>query len=216
MTTSNNPQSKNEVKSAPDKKDFNSFFAGKMAENAARNESTLAKRAEAKQEWLSKPPTQAQAAAFFEKKKKEIESRSPEQKKEAERAFFARKADQYNKQRESYFNTLKGQDRFAGVNDERLYKLAEARINFQRSLNSDGVKAQIPANGQKPEFGKPLQLVDNPEFGKRMEEFDKFYSNPKNLDAMLEKAASMIEQQREEKSAAKAANTQEAGETLER
>ncbi|MDD2892542.1 MAG: hypothetical protein PHF20_01315 [Halothiobacillaceae bacterium] len=217
MTTSNNPQKPEAPKTAPGKKDFNAFLAGKMADKAMRNESMLEKRAEARAEFLKKPVTQAQAAAFFEKKMKEIEGRSPEQKKAAEKAFFARKADQHNKQRESYFNGLKGQDRYAGVSDERLYKLAEARINFQRALSTDGIKPQMYADGKKPEFGKPVQMVENPEFNKKMEEFDKFYSNPKNLDAMLDKAASMIEQQRDEKSAAKAANTQKAGEeTLER
>lgn len=215
---SNNPQKPEQqaAPQAPQKRDFNNFLAGKMAEKAARNDATLEKREAGRQEWLKKPVTQAQAAAFFEKKKKEIEQRSPEEKKAAERAFFARKHEQNNKQRESFFNTLKGQDRYAGVSDERLYKVAEARQNFARALASDGIKAQITADGQKPQFGKPVQMIDNPEFGKRMEEFDKFYSNSENLDAMLDKAASMIEQQRGEKEAAKAANTQQAGETLER
>lgn len=212
---SNNPQ-KPEQQTAPQKRDFNNFLAGKMAEKAARNDSTLEKRAAGREAWLKAPVTQAQAAAFFEKKKAEIEQRTPEQKKDAERAFFARKMDQNNRQREGYFNALKGQDRYAGVSDERLYKVAESRVNFARALNADGIKAQTTVDGQKPQFGKPVVMVDNPEFGKRMEEFDKFYSNSKNVDTLLDKAASMIEQQREEKSAAKAANTQQAGETLER
>jgi hypothetical protein len=221
MTTSNNPQknadkAEKAVTSAPGKKDFNAFFAGKTAEKIVKNQDTLEKRANAKEAWLNKPVSKEQAKAFFDKKKAEEANRTPEEKKAAERGFFARKAEQFNVQRESYFNTLKGQDRYAGVSDERLYKVAEMRVAQQRELSKDGIKPMMTADGKKPEFGKAVQMIDNPEFAKKMEVFDKHFADPKNLDKVLESAKAQAEQALETKAAAKTANTQDAGETLER
>lgn len=217
MTTSNNPQkpSENAVTAAPAKKDFNAFFAQKTADKMQKNEEVLGKFAAAKEVRANTPVTKEQAKAFFDKKRDEDAKRTPEQRKEAEKAFFARKADQFNKQREGYFEGLKGNERFAGVSDERLYKLAEMKVAYQRELSKDGIKPQVIEGGKKAiEFGKPVVMLDNAEFKAKMQVFDSHYANPKNLDKVLEDAKVKFEASKTAENTT--ANTREAGETQER
>lgn len=184
---SNNPQSGdgNNGKGAPtNSKEFNAHFAAKTAEKMAKNTETLQRREETKQERLSRPWTPSEIKAFFDRKKEEAANRSPEQLEAARNGFFKRKAEQYNRMREDNFNELKAQPGYKDRSDEAVYKLAEMRIDLKRDLRKDGVEGAA--------------------FDKAIEKFDKHYSNPKNLDAVIEaakeKSAEIVTQKAAEKS----------------
>jgi lipopolysaccharide export LptBFGC system permease protein LptF len=201
MATSNNPQSKNDgiptvPKTAPtNAKDFNSFFAEKAAEKMVKAAEKVENRAATFQDRASRPWTPEQTKEFFAKKKEEAANRTPEQLKASRDGFFARKAAQYNVQRENNFGELKAQPAHKSSTDETLYKLAEMRIDHQRELRKDGIQGAA--------------------FDKAVEKFDKHFSEPKNLQAVVEtakeKAAETLAHKASDKTASK---SHDAGQSL--
>lgn len=166
MTTSNNPQSKPKAASVSD---FKTRFAERTAEKILRNEEKVAKRAATFQERASRPLTPNEIKAFFDKKREQEANQTPEEKQKKVSAFFQRKADQKVREEKVHFDTLKEQPAYQGVSDERLFKLAEMRNNFEK----ENIKAKVP----------------EAKIEKAMQTFDKSFADPKKLDAVMKAAA---------------------------
>lgn len=178
MTTSNNPQSKPKAASISD---FQKRFADRTAEKMLRNEAKVERRAATFQERASRPLTPNEIKAFFDKKREQELNQTPEEKQKKVSAFFQRKADQKAREEKVHFDTLKAQPAYQDVSDERLFKLAEMRNNFEK----ENLKAKLP----------------EAKIEKAMEAFDKSFANPKKLDAVMKAAAEKAAELKEERQA---------------
>jgi len=176
MTIENKPQSGK----ATSVTDFQKRFAEKTAEKMIRNQEKVERRAATFQERAGRPLPPSEIKAFFDKKREQEANFTPEQKQEKVSAFFQRKADQKVRDEKGHFDTLKTNPAYQDVSDERLFKLAEMRNDFEK----ENLKAKLSED----------------KMGKALATFDKSFADPKKLDAVMKAAETKATELKETRS----------------